>query len=228
VIRRIFPKILAVAAATASLAWIVQLQAEEPPQKNTSTWQRLFDGKSLESWKPTKFGGEGEVTVENGSLILDYGGTMTGVTYTKDFPKTNYEVRLEAMRVEGHDFFCGMTFPVAESHCSFIVGGWGGAVVGLSSIDGRDASENPTTKFMKFDNGRWYRFRIRVEPDRIQAWIDDEQVIDQSIEGRKITTRSEVDLSKPFGFATWETKAALRNIEMRKLREEGVRMKDEG
>lgn len=201
-------------ALTATLS--APAQAEKP---DAASWEPLFDGKTLTGWKPTKFGGEGDVSVADGSLILDFGSSLTGANYTRDFPKTNYEVRLEAMRVDGRDFFCGMTFPVENSHCSWIVGGWGGGVVGLSSIDGHDASENETSKFMKFDNGRWYRFRLRVTPQRIQAWIDDEIVIDQDITGRKISTRSEVNLSKPFGFATWETKAALRKIELRQIDE---------
>jgi hypothetical protein len=193
-----------------------------------STWKSMFDGMSLSGWKPTNFGGEGEVIVKDGSIVMDFGASITGITYTREFPKTNYEVRLEAMRADGRDFFCGLTFPVAESHCSFIVGGWGGAIVGLSSIDGKDASENETTKFIKFDNGRWYRFRVQVTPERIKAWIDDEVVIDQSIEGRKITTRSEVDLSKPLGFAAYETKAMLRKIEYRVIgdRKDGKDRKD--
>ena len=76
------------------------------------------------------------------------------------------------MRVDGIDFFCGLTFPVADSHASFIVGGWGGTVVGISSIDGMDASENATTKYVKFQLKRWYKIRIRVTPTSIQAWID--------------------------------------------------------
>lgn len=114
------------------------------------SWKPLFDGKTLDGWKITNFGGEGEVTVEDGSIILEYGSSLTGITYDGTFPKTNYEITLEARRLDGTDFFCGMTFPVAESHCSLILGGWGGAVVGLSSIDGHDASENETTQYKKF------------------------------------------------------------------------------
>jgi hypothetical protein len=187
------------------------------PKNTPLLWQRLFDGKSLTGWKPTNFGGEGDVHASDSSLILEFGSSMTGVTFTGDFPRTNYEIRLEAMRVEGNDFFCGLTFPVADSYCSWIVGGWGGGVVGLSSIDGRDASENDTTQFMKFDEGRWYLCRLRVTPQRIQAWLDEKLIIDQDIQGRKISTRSEVVLSQPLGFATWETKAALRNIEYRRI-----------
>lgn len=183
-------------------------------------WRMLFDGKSLEGWKKTKFGGDGEVSVEDGNLILGMGFSMTGVTYTGDLPRTNYEVELEAKRVEGVDFFCGLTFPVQQSYCSFIVGGWAGGIVGLSSIDGRDASENETTRYMGFKNGQWYRIRVRVTDERIHAWIDDEKIVNQGIVGRKISTRSEVNLSQPFGLATWETKAAVRNIRIRELSHE--------
>src|SRR6187397_1050193 len=95
----------------------------------------LFDGKSLDGWKITPFGGEGEVTVKDGAIVMEMGNDMTGITWTKPFPKMDYEVSLEAMRVAGGDFFCGLTFPVNDKPCSLIIGGWGGGTVGLSSID---------------------------------------------------------------------------------------------
>ena len=77
--------------------------------------------------------------------MLDFGSSMTGVTYQgKDLPRTDYEIRLEAQRIDGTDFFCGLTFPVHDAHLSLIVGGWGGSLVGLSSLDGKDASRNET------------------------------------------------------------------------------------
>ena len=87
---------------------------------------------------------------------------VSGVTWTKPFPKSNYEFRLEAMRVQGSDFFAGITFPVGGAHCSWINGGWGGMVVGLSSLDDMDASENDTGVSRIFESGRWYRLRLRV------------------------------------------------------------------
>jgi hypothetical protein len=183
-------------------------------------WTSLFDGKGLGDWKSSNFGGEGTVAVEDKRILLNLGDSLTGIAYTQAFPKLDYEIRLEAMRVDGIDFFCGLTFPVAESHCSLIVGGWAGAVVGLSSIDGRDASENATTQYRKFDEGKWYRIRVRVTADRIRCWIDDEQLIDQDLRGRRISTRAEVDLSKPLGIAAWQTKAALRGMEFRRLRKD--------
>ncbi|HUG69005.1 MAG TPA: DUF1080 domain-containing protein [Pirellulaceae bacterium] len=185
--------------------------ADEP------NWKSLFDGKTLKGWKITNFGGEGGVEVKDGQIIMEFGSSLTGITYDGEFPKTNYEISLEAMRLDGNDFFCGLTFPVEESYCSFILGGWGGAVVGLSSIDGHDASENETTQYKKFDSEQWYKIRLRVTPERIQAWIDDKVWVDQDIVGRKISTRSEVNLSKPFGISAYETRAALRKLQIREL-----------
>jgi hypothetical protein len=182
-------------------------------------WISLFDGKSLKGWEITKFGGEGDVEVKKGKLILGLGSDLTGVHTRRKLPKINYEVELEAMRVDGSDFFCGLTFPMNKHHCSLILGGWGGGVCGLSSINHLDASENETTTYRKFDKGTWYKIRLQVEEKEIQAWIGKELIVDQAITGKNISTRIEVELSKPFGFCTWQTTGALRNIRIRKLDE---------
>ena len=179
-------------------------------------WQPLFDGKTLTGWRPTLFAGRGEVEIENGLLIFNMGDPFTGVNYTNDVPNQNYEIALDAMRVNGSDFFCGLTVPVGTNNCSLIVGGWGGSLVGISSFDGMDASENETTRTMNFEQGRWYRIRMRVVPGKIQAWIDQDRVADVDTTDRKISVRpGDIEMSKPFGLACWQTTAALRNIKIR-------------
>ena len=189
--------------------------------KDEPAWKSLFDGKSRAGWKNAKFGGEGEVAVDGGAIVMEQGSDMTGIAYAqeRDFPRgqMNYEVALEGKRVRGFDFFCTTTFPVGESHCSLVMGGWGGGVVGLSNIDGHDASENATSTQQDFKKDQWYRVKIRVTKDNIAAWIDDKQVVDEDIKDKKISIRAECELCKPFGFATWRTIGAVRDIKVRTL-----------
>lgn len=177
----------------------------------------LFDGKSLQGWEITNFGPQGPVYVSGGEIILGMGDGCTGITWKRDFPTTNYEVSLDAMRVEGNDFFCGMTFPVGIDPCTLIIGGWGGTTVGLSSINGMDASENSTTTLMKFEKKHWYHICLSVTETEIKAMIDNIKVVDFTIGNNKLSIRPEVELSKPFGIASWNTTAAIRNIRVKRI-----------
>jgi hypothetical protein len=180
-------------------------------------WTPMFDGESLKGWKETPFTGKGTVKVQDGAIVLGK-GYMTGVNYTGTLPKAGYEIRMEAQRVEGHDFFAGITFPVNDSFLTWINGGWGGMMIGLSSIDGNDASENETSMSREFKQGQWYRLWLAVNPDRIRAWIDDELIIDVSIANREVALRpGEIELSKPFGIATYNTTSKIRKVEWRAL-----------
>jgi len=180
-------------------------------------WKNLFDGKTLGAWKVPNFGGEGEVKVEEGAIVMEMGNPMSGIVFTGELPKMNFELVLEGKRVLGNDFFCTTTFPVGDSPCSLVMGGWGGTVVGLSCVDFYDASDNSTTQFLDFKTGQWYRVRIRVTEAKIEAWVDDEQVVSQEIPGHRISIRDEVDLCRPLGIATWCTAGAVRGIRIRKL-----------
>ena len=190
--------------------------APAPSLPNVSAPGLLFDGKTLTGWEATDFSGRGSVSVTNGQINLGL-GYMTGITWTNDTPRMGYEISLDAMRVEGGDFFCGLTFPVGKDYLSFIVGGWGGGVVGISSIDGANASENETTSYMNFVNGRWHHIRLRVEPGKIQAWIDEDRVVDLETAEKGFSIRIEMETSKPLGIATWNTAAALKNLQLKKL-----------
>jgi hypothetical protein len=177
----------------------------------------IFNGKTLDGWEITNFGPQGPVYVSGDAIILGMGDGCTGVTLKKDFPAMNYKVTLEAKKVEGNDFFCGMTFPVGSSPCTFIVGGWGGTTVGLSSINGADASENETTTLQKFEKDVWYEICLIVKPDTIRALIDDKVVVNFAIGDKRLSIRPEVELSRPFGITSWNTTAALRNIRVERI-----------
>lgn len=214
------------AACGADSAADAAKKPDAPKAAAAENGRALFDGKTLTGWMQSGFEMEANVKVENpfrggpGAIVIEPGATLSGITWTKgsELPRTNYEITFEAMRISGGDFFCGLTFPVGASACSFIVGGWGGTLVGISSIDGFDASENETTCGWNIVDGQWYRFRVRVTDAKLEAWIDESQLIDVELKGKKLSLRpGDIQKSLPLGFATYMTRAAVRDIRLRKL-----------
>jgi hypothetical protein len=209
------PSLFALATVAILLAGSVAAVAQAPPSPAA---EPLFDGKTLTNWQPSKFHGQGPVTIENGDIVLAAGKDLTGITWGGPaLPTTNYELTLQARRLDGRDFFAGVTFPVGDSFCSLILGGWGGTVVGLSSINGIDASENSTSQSIDFEMQKWYDIRIRVTPEKIDSWLDGKHIIEQTLKGNQIDVRIEVEPSRPLGIASWRTKAALRNIRLQRI-----------
>jgi hypothetical protein len=210
-------RLLLAAVAACAAAGCLSGQAGPVPAPEPGGWTPLFDGKSLDGWKVSPFNGRGQVRAEGGTITLGR-GRHTGITWTGEFPKTGYEIRFEAARLEGNDFFAGLTFPVGDDFCTWINGGWDGTVVGLSSLDYDDASENDTSTARDFEKGRWYAFRLSVTKNRIQAWIDGALIIDADITGRRVSLRpGDIDVSTPLGFSAYATAGALRKIEFRLL-----------
>jgi hypothetical protein len=159
----------------------------------------------------------GKVAASEGKLVLEAGAPMTGITWTKRFPREGYAISLEASRLEGSDFFCGLTFPVGDSYLTCIVGGWGGGTVGLSNIDGYSAVENETTTFTSFENNKWYRIRLEVTAKRIEGWIDDALKFKVERKGQRFAIWPQQEPSKPLGITTYYTKAALRELKFMSL-----------
>jgi len=206
-------------------------------------WTLMFDGKTLDGWSVTKLEDDMKAEIQDGCIVIGRDGLASGLKYDKPFPKSNYEIMYQAKRVKGYDFFGTITFPVKESHCSFVNGGWGGSVIGLSSIGGYDASENETTGFYEFKDGQWYQFRVCVSDDRITVWFypvdkegktietakDDPKAVaaakdeiekpkvDLALGTKSISTRLEVTFYRPLGISTWNTEGHIRNVKYREL-----------
>ena len=220
---------LALIAAGLVLLWqqgrqpVAQAEPPETAKADPYGWQELFDGRTLAGWEAPQFGGEGEVEVKDGQIILGLGSLMTGIARKGKVLRDNYELVLEGMRLDGSDFFCTTTFPVGKDYCSLVVGGWGGAVVGLSNVDYADASENATMKMISFKDHKWYRVRIRVSDAKIEAWIDDKKMIDQPREDHTFGIRIECTQCRPLGICTWCTAGAVRDIRVRRLKPEEIR-----
>jgi len=184
---------------------------------SVAPWISLFDGETLGAWEPSPFGGEGDVTVEEGRVRIEYGAPLSGITWRGEFPTDDYELELIATRLSGTDFFCAVTFPVGSEHATFVLGGWGGAVVGLSCVDGLDGSENETTLYRAFEKGRAFRVRVRVSAERVQGFVDDELLVDVERAGRSFSLRPEVLPSVPLGLATFASAATFEGLRYRSL-----------
>lgn len=194
-----------------------------PTAAQEQPWSSLHDGKTLNNWKPAPLPNAGKVTVEDGAIIL-HRGRMTGIVFTGQFPRVNYEIRFDAARLEGRDYFAGLTFPIHDAHCTFIAGGWDGATVGLSNVDDYDASENETSAARHFESGRWYSFHIRVTTTRIQASIDGDTIVDLDTTRRHFSLPfGDTDLTTPLGFTSYGTRAGLRNIQWRPITPNDIR-----
>lgn len=189
----------------------------------------LFDGKTLKGWKLCNYAGLGEVKVspETGALRVTRGEILSGIRIDnfdkRKLPKVNYELSLEARRVEGEDFFCCLTFPYKKTHASFVLGGWGGSVCGISSIDFMDAMENSTMTVRDFDEGKWYKLRLLVTENRFQGFVEEKKIVNVGIKGRKIGMRfGEIEESVPLGLSTFRTTAEYKNISIRHLEDEEI------
>lgn len=177
----------------------------------------LFDGKSIDDWEIVDIGGSGEVLLEEGALVIKMGDSVSGAIYKKadKLPVTNYEITLEARRTMGVDFFCGLTFPVGslKTCATLVIGGWGGSVTGISCIDGMDASENSTGTYQRYEDKKWYKIKLRVTPKNLRAWVNDKQVIDADIEGKKINVRpGPIESYLPLSLTTFATTAEIKNV----------------
>ena len=88
--------VIALAMVVTSFAGEPAAQEKKPSKPANEKVITCFDGETLDGWKVTNFGGEGEVTVKDGAIMMDYGYSLTGITYQRPVPKVNYEISLEA------------------------------------------------------------------------------------------------------------------------------------
>jgi len=84
----------------------------------------------------------------------------------------------------------------------------------LSSVDGKDAARNATRTVHKFERDQWYDLRVKVSAEKIECWIDQEQVVDQSRQGHEFSIRGDVRLSEPLGIFCFQTTAGFEKIQI--------------
>jgi len=195
------------------LSFVVALLALAAPAQT----RHLFNGKDLSGWKVAEIWGAGKVDVlSNGVVSCGVGRPLTCMAYTNAFPTQNYEVKVEALRKEGSDFFIALTLPVESNACTVVIGGWGGRLCGISSIDYMDASENVYSDGVSLSNNVWYTLCVRVTPKLLEVSLNDTlytaKVPYEKSSIFSLRPGSDIDKTLPFGLATFETQALWRNL----------------
>jgi len=198
--------------------------ATEPPkldQLAEGEQADLFNGKDLAGWTVVTddifYNATGPVDVVDGNIVLGIGREMTGLVWAGKPLTDNYRLSLQAKRVQGDDFFCGLVFPVRKGHVALILGGWGGAIVGLSNVDDMTAVDNNTTRTIQFTMGKWYDIEVEVVDNMVTIALDDKVIIEQEITDHRFNVWPQHEPTVPLGLTTYCTKGAYRNIVVRHL-----------
>ena len=184
----------------------------------------LFNGKDLSGWKNaySDAGGGAVKALSNGVVECGIGDPLSGLVYTNTPPTMNYELSLEGMRTEGSDFFIALTIPVTTNCCTVVIGGWGGSLCGISSVDYLDASENQWSESKNLENNRWYRLRVRVTPGVLQVFLNDTLYgarVEYGESSRLSLRFGDIDKTKPLGLATYCTRALWRDFTLAHITE---------
>jgi len=143
---------------------------------------------------------KGKVAVRGGRLVLGPGGPYTGVAWTGEPPRTDYELTIAARASGGHDF-CNVTFPVGKAFCTLRPRAWGIALAPDSL----------------------HKLRLRVAAGRVQAWLDDKLVTDVPRSKAQTALPLAFDAMKPLGVhASLGTRLAISSIELTRLGPKGA------
>ena len=88
-------------------------------------------------------------------------------------------------------------------------------MTGISCIDSMDASDNNTSSYQRYKDDEWYAIKLRVTPKNLSVWLGDKQIIDEDIEGKKISVRpGPIESYLPLSLTTFNTMAAIRNVKL--------------
>ena len=106
----------------------------------------LFDGSSLSNWKATDFAGKEtfQLMKTEACFLKWVRSCPVSIGRVILCPSKITKFHCRQNELWGSDFFAVLLFLTSESHATLILGGWGGSLIGISSIDDFDASENET------------------------------------------------------------------------------------
>lgn len=173
---------------------------------NGGLWGELVWNRSFE----LSNSGIGDWSIEDGELIQS--ALITDVNIVFGDPSwQDYEITLQGLKESGAEGF--MVLFRAQDSDEFYwlnLGGWGNTRHAIEKERNGSRGAIGPDRDGRIESDRWYDIRIRCEGNRIQCWLDGEQIIDMR------------DANNPFlsgmvGLGTWGTQARYRNLEVKSL-----------
>lgn len=185
---------------------------------------RIFDGESMEGWRPMAVhGGRGGIwTVENGALVANQDTDHTGGLLGTIEKFSDFEIELEFQAdypVDSGLFLRtddeGMGYQITIDYRD------NGTVASMySPSDGRMLVQYPNWQDLYREDG-WNTLRARVEgqPARVQAWFNGVKTVDFVDTEARYPRAGYIGLQVHGGGDSWgaNSRARFRNIEVREL-----------
>jgi hypothetical protein len=185
---------------------------------------RIFDGESMEGWRPMAVhGGRGGIwTVENGALVANQDTDHTGGLLGTIEKFSDFEIELEFQAdypVDSGLFLRtddeGMGYQITIDYRD------NGTVASMySPSDGRTLVQYPNWQDVYREDG-WNTLRARVEgqPAHVQAWFNGVKTVDFVDTEARYPSEGYIGLQVHGGGDSWgaNSRARFRNIEVREL-----------
>ncbi len=173
---------------------------------NGGLWGELVWNRSFE----LSHSGIGDWSSANGEIIQS--SLITDVNFVfGDRSWEDYELTLQALKERGAEGFLVLFRARDEDSFYWLnLGGWGNTrhAVEKEIEGGRRGIGRGHNGVI--ETGRWYDVRIRCEGNQLQAWLDEEQIID-------LRDEDNPHLKGMIGLGTWGTHARYRNLKVKKL-----------
>jgi alpha-N-arabinofuranosidase len=163
-------------------------------------WNRSFEENSAGRWR-----------IEDGQVVQAGMGENQRLVFG-DASWTDLEFTLEARKTGGAEgFLILLRVASPDRFYWYNIGGWGNSRHQLEkgTAGRRWGAVGPASEG-RIETGKWYRIRTRCEGNRLQVWLDDEQVLDY-------TDTRNPHLAGRVGVGTWATQAVFRNFKVTSL-----------
>jgi len=168
-------------------------------------WNRSFELSNA---------GMGDWSSANGEVIQSALGTDVKFVFG-DRSWGDYELTLQALKERGAEGFLVLVRALDQDSFYWLnLGGWGNTRHAMEKEAKGERRGMGRGHNGNIQTGRWYDVRIRCEGNRIQCWLDGEQIID-------LRDEDHPHRQGMIGLGTWGTHARYRNIQVKNLADAG-------